>query len=79
MAALGVAPGEQRLELVLPLRVDGNGLRRFAAAVSTPGSPLYGGYESIPALARRFGASSRVRSRVLSYLGSVGASEARTS
>jgi kumamolisin len=79
VAALGVAPGEQRLELVLPLRVDGNGLRRFAAAVSTPGSPLYGGYESIPTLARRFGASSRVRSRVLSYLGSVGASEVRTS
>jgi hypothetical protein len=48
---LGSAPAEQAVQLVLPLRVDGAGLTRFARAVSTPGSPQYSQYESIARLA----------------------------
>ena len=70
---LGAAPTAKSLQLVLPLRVDGSGLARFAAAVSTPGSPQYGHYASVAALARRFGASASARARVMLYLRSHGA------
>ncbi|MGB9185695.1 MAG: S53 family peptidase, partial [Solirubrobacteraceae bacterium] len=65
------------LSLVLPLRANLAALERFAAAVTTVGSPLYGQYESIPMLARRFGASSPDRARVTSFLHRFGASSVR--
>ncbi|MGH2866359.1 MAG: S53 family peptidase [Solirubrobacteraceae bacterium] len=77
LARLGPAPAHQRLSLVLPLRADLAGLERFAAAVTTVGSPLYGQYESIPVLARRFGASSADRARVTSFLRRSGARSVR--
>jgi kumamolisin len=77
LARLGPAPAHQQLSLVLPLRADLAGLKRFAAAVTTVGSPLYGQYESIPVLARRFGASSADRARVTSFLHHSGAGSVR--
>lgn len=77
LTRLGAAPASQRLSLVLPLRADLAGLERFAAAVTRVGSPLYGQYESIPELARRFGASGADRSRVIGLLHRSGASSAR--
>ncbi len=47
--------------IVLPLVADTAGLERFAAAVSTPGSPDYGRYAPIARLSRWFGASARAR------------------
>jgi kumamolisin len=61
------------LLLLLPLASDQAGLRRFALAVSTPGSPQYGQYESIAALSQRFGASAAVRRTVVSRLRAAGA------
>jgi kumamolisin len=61
------------LQLLLPLASDQAGLRQFALAVSTLGSPQYGQYESIAALSRRFGASAAVRSAVVSRLRAAGA------
>jgi subtilase family serine protease len=74
---LGGAPPARRLQLVFPLKVDGAGLERFTQAVSTPGSPLYGQYESIPTLARRFGSSLATRRLVIDYLRAHGASNVR--
>jgi subtilase family serine protease len=71
---VGAAPARTPLSLVLPLKTDKAGLARFATAVSTPGSPEYGRYESIPALAHRFGAPAGERVRVLHYLRGTGAS-----
>ncbi len=62
-----------RLPLILPLKADDAGLRSFATAVSTPGSPLYRHYESLPTLARRFGASAATRTAVVRYLRATGA------
>ena len=70
---LGSAPAGTSLSLVLPLKTDKAGLARFATAVSTPGSPQYGQYESIPALVRRFGAPAGERAQVLHYLRATGA------
>jgi subtilase family serine protease len=70
---VGSAPANGTVSLILPLRANIAGLERFATAVSTPSSPLYGQYESIPALARRFGAPAAERSRVLGYLRRAGA------
>lgn len=70
---VGAAPSGQALKLILPLKVDAAGLRRFATAVSTPGSPDYGRFLSIAALARRFGASSSTRAQVIHYLRGRGA------
>lgn len=77
LARLGAAPAHQQLSLVLPLRANLVGLKRFAAAVTTAGSPLYGQFESIPGLARRFGASSVDRARVSSFLHRSGAHSVR--
>jgi subtilase family serine protease len=74
---IGRAPASRRIQLVFPLRADLSGLERFAASVSTPGSALYGQYESIPALAHRFGAAASVRARVLRVLRGAGASGVR--
>ena len=76
-ARAGAAPAGQPLQLVLPLRVDAAGLGRFATAVSTPGSPSYGRYLSVAALARRFGASPRTRARVLGVLRASGATDVK--
>ena len=62
-------------QLVLPLHSDTRGLTRFAAAVSTPGSPRYGDYASVAWLARHFGARSAIRRRVVSYLREHGADD----
>ncbi len=77
LGRLGPAPARQQLSLVLPLRANLAALERFAAAVATVGSPLYGHYESIPALARRFGASGADRARVTSFLHRFGARSVR--
>jgi subtilase family serine protease len=73
MTRVGSAPAGQSLSLVLPLTTDKPGLARFATAVSTPGSPEYGQFESIPTLVHRFGAPAGERARVLHYLHSTGA------
>ena len=74
---MGAAPGNGTIDLALPLRADDAGLERFAAAVSTPGSPQYGHYEPVAALARRFGASIATRTRVLHYLRGAGATSVK--
>jgi subtilase family serine protease len=70
---LGATAASQRLSLVLPLQTDKPGLAAFAAAVSDPGSPQYGQYESVPELAQRFGATTGERAQVLGYLRRTGA------
>ena len=74
VARVGAAPAGQRLSLMLPLRADVAGLERLATAVSTIGSPQYGQFWSIPALARRYGASASDRARVVGFLQRAGAS-----
>jgi kumamolisin len=75
LCALACAPvaGAAPLQLVFPLEVRTTALERFAQAVTTPGSPLYAQYQSIPWLARHFGASPSTRAGVVRYLRSVGA------
>ncbi len=77
LTPLGSAPRGHRLQLVLPLRADVSGLERFANAVTSIGSPIYGDYQPIAALARRFGASASDRSRVVRYLHHAGASDVK--
>jgi kumamolisin len=67
------------LTLVFPLVADDRGLAAFATAVTTPGSPTYGDFASIPALARRFGARSTTTAAVVRYLRSRGAASVRLS
>src|ERR1700729_1623108 len=67
----------RQLNLVLPFRVNEVGLKRFATAVSNPRSPLYGQYESIPMLAKRFGASRSIRVKTLRYLRAHGAADVK--
>lgn len=62
-----------RLQLILPLKADDAGLKSFATAVSTPGSPLYGRYLPVATLARRFGAPARTRAAVVRSLRAAGA------
>ncbi|MGI8862933.1 MAG: S53 family peptidase [Solirubrobacteraceae bacterium] len=73
MTRVAPAPARQVFDLVLPLRAHLDGLRRFALAVSTPGSPTYGAYRSVPNLSRRFGASTATRGLVARYLRRAGA------
>ncbi len=55
---VGSAPGEQRLNLYVALEPrDPAALESFATAVSTPGSPSFGQYLSVPQFAQRFGAT----------------------
>jgi subtilase family serine protease len=72
-ARVGSAPANQQLTVLLPLKVNQAGLAKFATAVSTPGSSQYGQYASMSTLARRFGARSAVRTRVISFLRRSGA------
>ncbi|HWC85798.1 MAG TPA: S53 family peptidase [Solirubrobacteraceae bacterium] len=74
---LGAVPAAQHLKLILPMKVDSAALRRFATAVSTPGSSLYGHFLSVAALSRRFGASPGARARVSGYLRARGATDVR--
>ena len=74
---VGAAPAAAQLQLVLPLKADLAGLERLATSVSTPGSPAYGHYRSIPELARRFGADPATRDRVVRYLRSAGATDVK--
>jgi kumamolisin len=73
IARLGPAPAPAQLQLVLPLRANVAGLERFATAVTTIGSPLYGDYQPIQTLARRFGATADDRALVLRDLRRAGA------
>jgi kumamolisin len=68
-SASGGSGGTTRAVL-LGLRTNQHGLRRFARRVSQPGSPRYGRYLSPRKLRRRFGASRRVRRKVQRFLGS---------
>ncbi len=72
-----VRRAEATVSLVLPLRANVAGLERFARDVSTPGSSLYGQFEPVSVLARRFGVSQAQRARVLTYLRGVGATGVR--
>jgi subtilase family serine protease len=74
---VGAAPAAAQLQLVLPLKADLAGLERFAGSVTTPGSPAYGHYHSIPELAARFGADPATRDRVVRYLRSAGATDVK--
>jgi kumamolisin len=74
---VGPAARTRTIALEFPLAVKGRGLARFAAAVSTPGSPEYGQYGSIPWLSRHFGASSAARERALAWLRAHGADQVR--
>jgi kumamolisin len=74
-AAGGSAP--QQIQLVLPLNANLTGLARFATAVTTPGSPQYRDFQSIPVLERRFGAPPGTRRRVAAYLRRAGATAVR--
>jgi subtilase family serine protease len=74
-AAVGPAPASQQLDLVIPLVIDQAGLDQFATEVSTPHSPLYGQFEPVATLARRFGARPAAAARVIHYLRSVGATK----
>jgi kumamolisin len=74
--ALPAAASAAPLQLVLPLRTNVRGLTHFADDVSTPGSPDYGDYASVPWLARHFGARPASSRRVVSYLRAHGASDA---
>ena len=74
---LGAAPAIQELNLILPLRARDGALAAFAAQVSTPGSPEYGRYESIPALGQRFGAPPTERQKVIDFLRAQGATHVR--
>jgi subtilase family serine protease len=77
-ARVGSAPAQQQLTVLLPLKVDQSGLAAFATAVSTPGSAQYGNYASMATIARRFGARSAVRARVISFLRHAGATHVAT-
>ncbi len=70
---LGGAAANGSVALALPLKADLTGLEKFAAIVSNPKSPRYGQYDSIPNLAKRFGAPAAERARVLDYLTRAGA------
>jgi subtilase family serine protease len=70
---VGSAPAGKLLSLVLPLKIDQAGLARFATAVTTPGSPQYGQFESIPTLVKRFSAPAGERAKVVSFLRGSGA------
>jgi subtilase family serine protease len=76
-AHVGTAPAGRTLSLELPLAHPGAALARFATAVSTPGSPRFGDYESVAALSRRFGASPAARRQVVRYLTGHGATNVK--
>jgi subtilase family serine protease len=77
LTRVGSAPAAHQLQLVLPLRANITGLERFATAVTSVDSPLYGDYQPIAALANRFGASPGARARVIRYLRREGASDVK--
>lgn len=76
-ALASTPPATREIQLVLPLSAKLAGLERLAAAVSTPGSPDFGQYQSIAGLTRRFGASPAARRRVEAYLRRAGATAVR--
>jgi subtilase family serine protease len=73
--AVTTAQSGQSLPVILPLVADDAGLAQFVRAVSTPGSPRYGDFASLPWLARRFGARPWVAAAALRYLRAIGARE----
>jgi subtilase family serine protease len=76
-AHVGTAPAHRTLSLEFPLAHRGAALARFATAVSTPGSPSYGDYESVATLSRRFGAPPAARRQVVRYLTAHGATHVK--
>lgn len=71
LAPAAQAGKELRLYVALEPR-DPAALERFATAVSTPGSPLYGQYLTVPEFARRFGAAPEQVATVRSALAARG-------
>jgi len=65
---VGAAAVNHRLQLLLGLNVDSAGLEHFAAAVSTPGSPLYRQYLEPAQISARFGAAVSAQAEVIDYL-----------
>lgn len=62
------AASNHRLHLLLGLRSDSDGLSRYAAAASNPGSRLYRRYLPLAQIESRFGAPSSTRVEVIDYL-----------
>lgn len=68
-SAAGAAQAGRELQLYVALEPrDPVALERFATAVSTPGSPLYGQYLTVPEFAQRFGATPQQIGAVRSAL-----------
>jgi subtilase family serine protease len=64
----GGARAEKLRVVVLGLRRPEKGLARFVTSASTPGSGAYGRYLTLGRLRRRYGATRKVRNRVMGYL-----------
>ena len=66
--AVGAAAPGKPLNLSLLLQADDEGLARYATAVSTPGTPLYGRHLSAKQVLNRFGPSGAVRAQAAAWL-----------
>lgn len=66
--AVGAAAPGRPLHLSLLLEADDAGLTRYATAVSTPGSPLFGRHLSARQVLARFGPSVAARGRAAAWL-----------
>ena len=71
---VSAASANHRLQLILGLNTDTAGLKRFATAVSTPGSAVYRQFLQPAEIAERFGAPLSQRASVIEYLRSNGVS-----
>jgi subtilase family serine protease len=72
-AVTGAVPPQRQLQLYVALEPrDPAGLERFAAEVSTPGSPVFGRYLTVPEFAQRFGAAPAQIAAVRSALAARG-------
>jgi len=72
-AVVGAAQPAKDLRLYVALEPrDPAGLERFATAVSTPGSPVFGQYLTVPQFAQRFGATPEQVAAVRSALAARG-------
>jgi len=76
-AVLGTASSATSGTTISSVCLADAGLQSFADAVSMPLSPLYGEYESVALLARRFGARPSIRARATRFLAAAGARQIR--
>lgn len=65
-------PTGPQLDVRLGLARDQTALEKSAFALNDPGSPRYGRFLTLDAIASRFGASGKVRDQVLAFLGEQG-------